>query len=125
NQSDAFVRGFNSWKHACSTNQGFLKHQYSKSHIQAHVNFEEYISRKNSASSILQVIDRSRTEIIKQNRQKLAKIVSALHLCCRQMIAIRGQLESESSANRGNFIELLNWASGTDPIASSILNDSA
>ncbi|CAF5224706.1 unnamed protein product, partial [Rotaria magnacalcarata] len=37
------------------------------------------------------------------------------------MIAIRGQLESESSANRGNFIELLNWASGTDPIASSIL----
>ncbi|CAF3472113.1 unnamed protein product [Rotaria socialis] len=125
NQSDAFVRGFNSWKHACSTNQGFLKHQYSKSHIQAHVNFEEYISRKNSASSILQVIDRSRTEIIKQNRQKLAKIVSALHLCCRQMIAIRGHLESESSANRGNFIELLNWTSGTDPIASSILNDSA
>ncbi|CAF4025163.1 unnamed protein product [Rotaria magnacalcarata] len=125
NQSDALVRGFNSWKHACSTNQGFLKHQYSKSHIQAHVNFEECISRKNSASSILQVIDRSRTEIMKQNRQKLAKIVSALHLCCRQMIAIRGHLESESSANRGNFIELLNWASGTDPIASSILNDSA
>ncbi|CAF4122768.1 unnamed protein product, partial [Rotaria magnacalcarata] len=125
NQSDAFVRGFNNWKHACSTNQGLLKHQHSKSHIQAHVNFEEYISRKNSASSILQVIDRSRNEIIKQNRQKLTKIVSALHLCCRQMIAIRGHLESELSSNRGNFIELLNWASGTDPIASCILNDSA
>ncbi|CAF4832970.1 unnamed protein product [Rotaria sp. Silwood1] len=29
------------------------------------------------------------------------------------------------SSNRGNFIELLEWTSGTDPVASSVLNDSA
>lgn len=29
------------------------------------------------------------------------------------------------SSNRGNFIELLQWGSSTDPISSSILNDAA
>ncbi|CAF4740665.1 unnamed protein product [Rotaria sp. Silwood2] len=40
------------------------------------------------------------------------------------MIAIRGHEEGELSLNRGNFIELLRWASSTDPVASSILEDS-
>jgi hypothetical protein len=31
----------------------------------------------------------------------------------------------DRSSNRGNFIELLKWTSGTDPVASSVLNDSA
>ena len=31
---------------------------------------------------------------------------------------------SNRSLNRGNFIELLRWASSTDPIALSILEDS-
>ena len=30
-----------------------------------------------------------------------------------------------SSNNRGNFIEILKWASATDPIVKSILDDSA
>ncbi|CAF4089460.1 unnamed protein product [Adineta steineri] len=125
NQSDAYARGFNSWKNALSRNQGFPKHELSKSHKQAVVNFEEYIVRKQSSSSVLQVLDKSRKEVIEQNRTKLMKIVSLLHICGRQMIAIRGHSESEASSNRGNFIELLKWSSATDPIALSILNDSA
>lgn len=34
-------------------------------------------------------------------------------------------LHYDRSSNRGNFIELLKWSSGTDSVASSILNDSA
>lgn len=34
-------------------------------------------------------------------------------------------LLSDSSSNRGNFIELLNWAADTDPIVSTILKDSS
>jgi hypothetical protein len=60
------------------------------------VNFDEYIVRKRSSSSVLQVLDRSRNEMIEQNRAKLMKIVSLLHICGRQMIAIRGHSESES-----------------------------
>ncbi|CAF4329596.1 unnamed protein product, partial [Rotaria magnacalcarata] len=40
------------------------------------------------------------------------------------MIATRGHEEGESSSNRENFIELLRWASSTDPVALSILEDS-
>jgi hypothetical protein len=29
------IRGFNSWKHAFSTNQGFARHKVSKCHVQA------------------------------------------------------------------------------------------
>jgi hypothetical protein len=31
---------------------------------------------------------------------------------------------SNRSSNRGNFIELLRWASSTDPVALSVLEDS-
>ncbi|CAF1035837.1 unnamed protein product [Adineta ricciae] len=125
NQSDAFVNGFHSWKNAFSKKQGFSKHELSQSHKQAVVNFEEYVLRKKSSSNVIQVLDRSRNQVIEQNRTKLKKIISLLHLCARQMIALRGHVEDASSTNRGNFIELLKWSSSTDPVVSSILNDSA
>jgi hypothetical protein len=77
------VRGFNSWKHAFGANQGFLKHQNSQCH-------------KIADTTVLQVMDKSRNELIKHNREKLIKIASTLHLCARQMIAIRGHEEGES-----------------------------
>ncbi|CAF3130794.1 unnamed protein product [Rotaria socialis] len=124
-QCDSFLRGFCKWKRAFCRKQGFLKHQSRRSHIIAEKNHKEYIIRTKSGSSIVQVIDKSRNEIIKNNRQRLMKIISALHLCARQMISIRGHDESEESSNCGNFVKLLRWSSTTDPICSAILDDSA
>jgi len=54
------------------------------------------MSRVKSASSVLQIMDKSRNELVKQNREKLTKIISALHFCGKQMIAFRGHSENES-----------------------------
>ena len=89
------MRGFNSWKHAFSANQGFVNHENSQSHKLAEINYKEYISRTSSATTVLQVIDKSRNELIKRNREKLIKITSTLSLCAGQMIAIRGHEENE------------------------------
>lgn len=90
------MRGFKNWRHACGNNQGFLKHEKTKLHKRAQIAFEEYSLRLKSASSVLQVIDKPRNETIKQNREKLTKIISALHFCAKQMIAFRGHTETES-----------------------------
>ncbi|CAF3471206.1 unnamed protein product, partial [Rotaria sp. Silwood2] len=95
NQSDSFVRGFNSWKRAFYANQGFLHHQNSQSHKLAEINYKQYIVRTSSATTVLQVMDKSRNELIKRNREKLIKIASTLNLYARQMIAIRGHEEDE------------------------------
>ena len=59
------------------------------------MNYRQYIERKTSATTVLQVIDKSRNELIKRNREKMIKIVSTLHLCARQIIAIQGHEESD------------------------------
>ncbi|CAM4938755.1 unnamed protein product [Rotaria socialis] len=97
-QSDAFTTGFNSWRRALEKDRGFDKHVKSVLH--------------NGANQ--------------KNRAKLMKICSTILLCARQMIALRGHVENEDfrSSNRGNFIEILQWASSTDSLVNSILNDS-
>ncbi|CAF2145094.1 unnamed protein product [Rotaria magnacalcarata] len=78
----------------------------------------------NNRYKYITVIDKSRNELVKRNHEKLIKIVSTLHLCGRQVVAIRGHEKGESSLSQGNFIELLHWASSADPVALSILKDS-
>jgi len=62
----------------------------------AEINYKQYIARATSSTTVLQVMDKSRNELVKRNREKLIKIASKLHLCARQMIAIRGHEEDES-----------------------------
>ncbi|CAF1525059.1 unnamed protein product [Adineta ricciae] len=120
NQSDAFVRGFNSWKHAFGGKQGFFNHQNTQCHKAAEINYKQYIVRTKSDSTVVQVLGKSRNELIKRNREKLIKIISTLHLCARQMISLRGHEEGEL----GNFIEIWQWTSITDSISLSVLEDS-
>ena len=61
----------------------------------AEINYKQYIARTTSATTVLQVMDKSRNELVKNNRGKLIKIASTLHLCARQMIALRGHEEGE------------------------------
>lgn len=71
-------------------------HESTKIHKRAQVIFEEYTLRVRSGSSVVQVMEKSRNETIKHNREKVTKIISALHFCARQMIAFRGHFENES-----------------------------
>ncbi|CAF3192960.1 unnamed protein product, partial [Rotaria sp. Silwood2] len=101
----------------------FDQHLKSHGHILAASNYTLYQQRKQSQSNVINMIDKGRIEQIRRNRLRLIKIASALLLCSRQAIGIRGHDESESSLNKGNFIEILKWASSTDPIVKSIFED--
>ncbi|CAF1302516.1 unnamed protein product [Rotaria sordida] len=123
-QTDAFINnGFKNWKKALDKSKGFDQHLKSLGHILATSNYTLYQQRKQSQSNVINMIDKGRIEQIRRNRLRLIKIASALLLCSRQAIGIRGHDERESSSNKGNFIEILKWASSTDPIVKSIFED--
>ncbi|CAF3597866.1 unnamed protein product [Rotaria sp. Silwood1] len=125
-QRDAFTTyGFNNWKRALATDRGFHKHVKSQTHITSLANFSEYKSREKSNASVINVLEKPRAEQILHNRSKLIKISSAILLCVKQLIALRGHDESTDSNNRGNLIEILKWSAKTDPLAKAVLEESA
>lgn len=92
---DVFTtQGFNNWKSALAQDKGFNKHANSQAHIMSTTNFLEYQSRQQSEKTVLNILDKSRTEIIRQNCKKLIKISSAILLCAKQCISLRGHDES-------------------------------
>ncbi|CAF0733420.1 unnamed protein product [Adineta steineri] len=125
NRSDAFTSGYCNWKNAMTKTQGFRKHEVSVSHKFATSNYQQFVLRTNSQTTVKDVLDKGRIELIRKNRQRLSKIASAILLCAKQSIALRGHDENDLSNNRGNFIEILKWAASTDPIVNSIFADSS
>ena len=94
-QRDAFTTGgFNNWKRALPRNRGFDKHVTSQTHIISSTNFLQYQSRKKANTSVISILEKARAEQIIINRNQLIKISSAILLCARQLIALRGHDES-------------------------------
>ncbi|CAF1470107.1 unnamed protein product [Adineta steineri] len=124
NQSDAFLKGFHNWKIALEKNKGLKLHESSTAHITATHNYSEFVKREQSKLNVLNIVDQGRLEQIRKNRERLIKIASTILLCGRQMISLRGHQEDDESNNKGNFLEILKWASKTDVIVKSIFNDS-
>ncbi|CAF4554902.1 unnamed protein product [Rotaria sp. Silwood2] len=73
NQSDAFVSGYNNWKNALTKSQGLPKHELSVSHRYAASNYEQFILRTSTQTSVIHVLDKGRAELIRKNRQRLSK----------------------------------------------------
>jgi hypothetical protein len=69
-------------------------HQHRR-HILAASSYATYQQRERSQCNVIQTLDKGRIEHIRRNRERIAKIASALLLCSRQTIAIRGHDESE------------------------------
>ncbi|CAF1649766.1 unnamed protein product [Didymodactylos carnosus] len=93
-QRDAFTTcGFNNWNRALANDRGFDKHVNCQSHITSLANFSEYKSRQKSNTSVINVLEKQRAEQILYNRSKLIKISSAILLCAKQLIALRGHDE--------------------------------
>ena len=61
-------------------------------------------------------LDSTRRLEIEKNRHYLKTIAEILLLCGRQDLALRGHHESQSSSNRGNFLEILQIISRHDKI---------
>jgi hypothetical protein len=95
-QTDAFLsNGFKNWKKALDKTKGFDQHLQSQGHILAASSYATYQQRERSQCNVIQTLDKGRIEQIRRNRERIAKIASALLLCSRQAIGIRGHDESE------------------------------
>ena len=68
-------------------------------------------------------LESGRLQQIKHNRHYISTIVQALLFCAHQEIALRGHNESETSSNRGNFLELMQLLAKHDNIVMSRLED--
>ncbi|CAF4290953.1 unnamed protein product, partial [Rotaria sordida] len=99
NQSDAFLKGFNNWKIVLEKKKGLKLHETSVAHLTAVSNYNEFAIREKSKLTVINVADHGRIEQIRRNRERLIKIASAILLCGRQMIPLRGHLEHAESNN--------------------------
>jgi hypothetical protein len=96
NQNDAFLTGFRNWKKALEKDKGLKLHESCIGHLQATVNYQESVARSNTNRTVVDILDSSRSQQVKRNREKISKIASAILLCARQMIALRGHNENET-----------------------------
>lgn len=104
NAEAAFITdGFKAWHKATAT---FASHNNSVTHKEASAKVIGLRSSFNTGSIATATNTYHKTVVIK-NRSYLKCIIETLLFCARQGIAIRGHDESNSSKNKGNFLELL------------------
>ena len=96
NENNAFFNGFCNWKKALDSGKGFKQHESSIGHVQATAKYTEITTRYNTNKSINNLLETSRVQQVKRNRERLSKIASTVLLCARQMIALRGHIEKET-----------------------------
>ena len=90
------------------------KHDKSQLHRLAMLTSIDFKKNSNQEKSVAQRLDRSRSKLIEQNKHYLKTLVEVLLLCSQQNIPLRGHNESESSSNRGNFLEILHTIASHD-----------
>lgn len=72
----------------------------------------EFKQRMQDNSKILNIIDKGHSKVVEENLHYMKAVVESLRYTACQGIAQRGH--REHSANRGNFVELLNVISMFD-----------
>ena len=115
--------GFKDWKHAMGKGGILTGHNDCRAHKEAATAWNQYIINLQKGTGISERLDSARAERIKQNRHYLKSVIEILLLCSQQEIALRGHRESELSANRGNFLEILKLVAAHDQIVYHRLND--
>ncbi|XP_074293713.1 uncharacterized protein LOC141620851 [Silene latifolia] len=103
------IDGFQNWKHASGKKGSFIKHlggEPNSHHQNAEKELEDFL---NQGQHIPNVYAKQTPREIANNRLRLANSINALRWLAVQGLAMRGRDESESSSNRGNFLELLKY----------------
>ena len=118
NQGNAFTKaGYSNWKKQYSN---IAKHEKSESHISAKIAQVVFLQGRSINSCLEQ---QEKTEILRRKREVLAnrtimkRVVDTVVHLGKQGLAFRGQRESlidDPEANKGNFLESLNYLSAYD-----------
>jgi hypothetical protein len=107
--------GFSNWKAGI---ESFKKHEKSKRHENATVflvNFRSIQAEK--TASISEVIESVTDSEIEENREHVKFLLRATMFLGKQNLPFRGHDEKSESANKGNFLELVELISSSAPPA--------
>ena len=108
--------GYRDWKHATGK-QGILeKHNAYHTHKQAMISWSQYVKNTEKGTTIAERLDSSRNLQIQENRHYMRTLAEIILLCARQDLGLRGHRESQSSLNRGNFLEVLHLIAKHDKV---------
>ncbi|XP_071924022.1 uncharacterized protein [Coffea arabica] len=119
---DAFTKtGFNNWKKAM---ERFNEHigAVNSCHNDARIQFESFQDQRHSVSNVLRSCGR---EIDIAYRTRLTAALDVTRFLLKQGLAFRGNDESTSSSNRGNFLELFDWYSQRNTEIFEVVNQNA
>jgi hypothetical protein len=111
-------KGYSHWKKALETGRGFKGHALSDQHKLAMTSWSQ---RKSIGCSVKQQIDCAHQNFTQKHVKHLETIVETLIWIGKQGLSLRGHDESLESANRGNFLELLELRSRDCPSLKSYL----
>lgn len=101
---DAFIiKGVCKWKKAISI---FHNHQKSKSHLNNSVKLA-LLKQAEQTGNIAEKLSSQYSKDVEENRLYLHAVCESLIFCGRQAIPLRGHDETDSSRNKGNFLELM------------------
>lgn len=121
--------GFNNWKKALEKKRGLVQHSDSICHANAFKAYSDFISGKSVDIQLSQEKERRvtlRQQAIHRNRQTLGRIFDVIRFIVRLSLPFRSHDETDSSMNRGVFLELVKYlAANGDCILAEHLNDSA
>ncbi|XP_011403267.1 PREDICTED: zinc finger MYM-type protein 1-like [Amphimedon queenslandica] len=82
----------------------------------------EQFKTTHDRGSVAEQLGSNRAEQIRKNKHYIKSIAEILLLCSKQEISFRGHDETESSLNKGNFLEILNLLSKHDPAVNERLS---
>ena len=113
--------GFKKWKDAKALLTKHANSSRHKSSMTLWLNAKKVLNEE--MEPIANQINAQRKEQILENRQHLKYLIQAVSYLTRQGLAFRGNDETAESVNKGNFVELLELLSATNPLLRERMNN--
>lgn len=109
NSTGIFISsGFDNWKSALSSGNGFQRHEFSALHKKAIIKKNSYEETK-LTGTVMSRVDASHALLVEQHKKYLEVLTSLLITIATCGLALRGHDESVDSINKGNFLELVDF----------------
>ena len=107
---EAFLKkGYCNWKNARSTDKGFYTYESSRCHQQA---VHRLLAVPKSTHDISLALEKNLSNVQRQNRESLLKVISSVRYLAHQVLPLRGKKDDKES----NFQQLLKLRARNDPV---------
>lgn len=102
---------------------GFKGHEKSEGHTNAMYAWSEHKKNILTDSSVRDALDKAYKKKVEENRIYIKTVAEVLLLTAMQNLSQRGHLETDTSQNKGNFLELMELLSKHNPLIAKKMKD--